>query len=274
MAETPTNILQPLEPLEAPQTILVIVAHHDDIEFGMAGSVSKWVKAGHSVHYVVITDGSAGSNEPGINPAELAETRRIEQLNAAQAVGVEDVRFLGHADGTLQATLQLRLDLTRIMRELKPYRVVCQDPTTVFVGDGYVNHPDHRAAGEAAIYATFPSSESRPIFRGLLHEGYEPHKVSELLLVLTNNPTHYEDVTATMEDKLNALRHHISQIGESEIADDGALKFVTEMTAEMGQQVGVGYAEMYKVMTLQRANDNAVNQHSEQAQPADKMQGG
>lgn len=250
--------LKPLEPLSKPQAMLVIVAHHDDIEFGAAGSVAKWVAQGHRVHYVIITDGSSGSNEPGINPAELAELRRQEQINAAQAVGVEDVRFLGYMDGTLEPSMQLRMDLTRIIREIKPYRVICQDPTAVFVGDGYINHPDHRAAGEAAIYATFPSAETRPIFRNLLHEGHEPHKVSELLLTLTLQPTHFEDISDTVETKLDALRCHVSQVGNEALAgaEDGAIKFVMEMSAEAGKPLGVAHAETFKLMRLHSANDN------------------
>lgn len=196
---------------------------------------------------------------------ELADLRRAEQLAAAKAVGVHDVRFLGYPDGTLEPTLRLRRDLTRILREVKPFRVVCQDPTTVFAGDGYINHPDHRAAGEAAIYATFPSSESRPIFPELLAEGYEPHKVSELFMTLSMKPTHFVDISETFEAKIESLRAHVSQIGEGETADNGALKFVRERNEESGKSVEVPYAEFFKVMTLQRANENHREKDEERA---------
>ncbi len=250
------HTLQAVEPLAEPIKILAIVAHHDDIEFGMAGSLAKWIEEGADVSYVIITDGGAGSNEPGIVRAELAETRKTEQIEAARAIGVEDVRFLGYEDGTLQPTLALRKQLTRIIRELKPDRVVCQDPTTVFVGDGYINHPDHRAAGEAAIYATFPSSETRPIFTDLLDDGYEPHKVKELYLTLSTQPTHYVDITPTLEKKMDTLRAHASQLGTGDDLENGALKFIRERNAASGERVGVPYAELFKVMTLVRANED------------------
>lgn len=242
------NNLKPVDPLENPIRILVSVAHHDDIEFGVAGTIARWVKEGAEVTYIIITDGGAGSNEPGVVRTELAERRREEQIKAAQAIGVKDVRFLGYQDGYLQPTMELRRELTRIIREIKPDRVVCQDPTTVFAWDSYINHPDHRAAGEASVYATFPSSESRPIFPELLEEGYEPHKVNELYLTLTLTPTHYSDITDTLEDKLDALRYHVSQIGEGEDAENGALKWISRANAETGEKVGVKYAELFKVM--------------------------
>jgi len=174
---------------------------------------------------------------------------------ASAAVGVKDTRFLGYPDGTLQPTLELRRDLTRILREVKPDRVVCQDPRTVFFGDGYINHPDHRAAGEAALYATFPSSETRPIFPELLEEGYEPHKVSQLWVNLTLEPTHYVDISSTMDKKLDSLRAHASQLGTGDDLENGALKFIKERNAMSGQRVGVDYAEFFKVMILQSPND-------------------
>lgn len=242
------NSLKPVPARTEPITILVIAAHHDDIEFGVAGSVAHWVQQGADVRYVIITDGGAGSNDPDTNRAELVERRREEQIAAAAAVGVTDVRFLGYPDGVLQPTLELRRDLTRIIREVRPYRVIASDPSTVFVWDSYINHPDHRAGGEAAVYATFPSAESRPIFPELLAEGYEPHKVSELFLTLSLKPTHYVDITETIEHKMEALAAHVSQIGSGEDAQNGALKWVREFNGESGQQVGVAYAELYRVM--------------------------
>jgi LmbE family N-acetylglucosaminyl deacetylase len=250
------NQLQPLAPITTPFKVVVIAAHHDDIEFGTAGSVACWVEQGAEVTYVIVTDGGSGSNEPGIIRSELAETRIKEQVAAAEAVGVKDVRFLGYLDGTLQPTLELRRDLTRIIREVKPDRVVCQDPTTVFVRDGYINHPDHRAAGEAAVYATFPSAETRPIFPELLEEGYEPHKVKELFLNMSLVPTHFSDISSTVEKKIASLAAHVTQLGAGDDFENGAKKWVLEWNAESGKQFGVEYAEVFKVMTLVQANDN------------------
>lgn len=262
--------LKPVEALTEPMRILVSVAHHDDIEFGMSGSVARWVAEGAQVTYVIITDGGAGSNVVGTIRAELVERRQQEQILAAAAVGVTDVRFLGYKDGELAATIELRRDLTRVIREVQPYRVVLQDPTTVYFGENYINHPDHRAAGEATTYAVFPSAESRPIFAELLEEGYEPHHVSELYIALTMKPTHFVDITSTIDQKLDSLRAHISQIGEGEEAQKGALGWIRERNAETGAEVGVGFAEVYKVMDFTRTRDEeeAQRQREQRAQEA------
>lgn len=263
--------LKPVAPLSEPIHILVAVAHHDDIEFGVSGSVAKWIDEGATVTYVIITDGGAGSNEPGTIRPELVERRRLEQVEAAAAVGVIDVRFLGYKDGELAATIDLRRDLTRVIRAVQPYRVVLQDPTTVYFGENYINHPDHRAAGEATTYAVFPSAESRPIFAELLEEGYEPHHVSELYINLTLHPTHFVDITSTIDRKMTALRAHVSQIGAGEDAEKGALGWIRERNAESGAQVGVGFAEYFKVMDFSRPRsaEEAQRQREEREQEAE-----
>jgi LmbE family N-acetylglucosaminyl deacetylase len=235
----------------APERVLVIVAHPDDIEFGTAGSIARWVNEGAEVTYCVITDGAAGSNEPGVDPAELAERRREEQIRAARTVGVEDVRFLGYSDGLLEPTIELRRELTRLIREVRPERLICQDPTTVFVRGEYVNHPDHRAAGEAAIYAVFPSAGTRPIFPELLDEGYRPHNVRELYMMLTLQPDIAVDISGTIERKLEALLCHESQVGPD------AADRVRGWNAEAGEEVGCGYAEVFRVMWLDRRGKGA-----------------
>jgi LmbE family N-acetylglucosaminyl deacetylase len=225
--------------------ILVIVAHPDDIEFGIAGSIARWTLEGNDVSYCMVTDGSAGSNDPNTDITKLAQTRREEQMAAAAIVGVEDVHFLGYKDGVLEHTLELRRDLTRIIRKLKPDRVITMDPTLVFVDQaGYINHPDHRAAAEAAIYATFPSSETRPIFPELLVEGLEPHKVSQLWLMFSEKPNTHIDITATIDRKIESLRCHQSQLNGQD------LEFVRKWDAEAGKQAGYEYAESYRVLKL------------------------
>lgn len=245
-------VLKPVPVFTEPKHVMVMVAHHDDIEFGLGGSIAQWVREGATVTYVIMTDGGAGSNDPAITRDWLVAERQREQIAAAAQIGVHDVRFLGYTDGMLQPTLELRKELTRILREVKPYRVVCQDPTSVYLEDTYINHPDHRAAGEVATYAVFPSSETRPIFPELLAEGYEPHKVSELFLTLTTKPTHYVDIGNVMEDKLAALAHHVTQIGAGEDAQNGALKWIREWDERSGVAVGVPAAELFRVMKFDR----------------------
>lgn len=226
------------------EPILIIAAHADDIEFAAAGTIAKWAAAGHPVTYCIVTDGSAGSNEPGANLAALVVRRQEEQRAAAAVLGVHDVRFLGYRDGILQPTLDLRRELTRLIREIRPFRVLCQDPTLVFAGNTYINHPDHRAAGEAALYAVFPSAETRPIFPELLAEGYEPHKVRELYLMFPSVPDLYLDISDRIEQKIESLLCHRSQLGP-EVAD-----WVRTWDAENGTKIGVAYAETFRVIRL------------------------
>ncbi len=244
-----------LEPtLTKPLRILVIVAHQDDIEFGAAGSVARWTDAGATVTYCIVTDGAAGSNEKDADLAALVQRRKQEQIEAAKIVGVTDVRFLDYPDGVLEPSLPLRRDLTRIIRELRPDRVVMMDPTTVLVqgegNDNYINHPDHRASAEAALYAVFPSAESRPIFPELLAEGYEPHHVNELFMQLTDKPNLAVDVTAVHDRKIQALLTHRSQVGE-EVAD-----MVNGFDHEAGKAVGVEFAETFRVMRFYNEDPN------------------
>src|SRR5689334_21131253 len=162
--------------------VLAIFAHPDDAEFSIGGSAALWADEGTEVFYCVVTDGAAGSNDPNQNLDELIQTRQAEQRAAAQVLGVKEVFFLGYADGTLQPTLELRRELTRLIRQIKPDRVIVSDPTAMFYGEDYINHPDHRAAAEAAVYAEYPSAVTRPIFPELLAEGFEPHQVKELYI--------------------------------------------------------------------------------------------
>ncbi len=241
------------QPLAEPVTILIIVAHPDDIEFGVGGAVACWTDAGHRVVYCIVTDGSAGSNDPDVDPQALVERRRQEQLKAAAIVGVHDVRFLGYQDGVLQPTIALRRDLTRLIRELKPYRVVTMDPTSVLLQEeteqgefAYINHPDHRAVGEAALYAFFPSAESRPIFRELLAEGLEPHHVTELYLTVAAQPNLAVDISDVIDRKIAALLAHESQL------DAAVGEMVRGWSAADGQRAGVAYAESFRVMRFLR----------------------
>ena len=156
---------------------------------------------------------------------------------------------MGYRDGLLQPTLELRRDLTRLIREVRPARVVCQDPTTIFVADRYINHPDHRAAGEATIYAVFPSAGARPIFPELLDEGYEPHRVEELYMTLTLQPDTYVDISETIDRKIEALLCHKSQVNE-DVGD-----WVRKRSAEIGQEAGYPFAEGFRVMRFGRREE-------------------
>lgn len=231
---------------DEPLRVLCIYAHPDDSEFGIGGSVARWADEGAEITYCVITDGAAGSNAPDVDLKELRRTREAEQRAAAAVLGVKEVLFLGYADGSLVPTIELRRDLTRLIRQLRPQRVVCGDPTAVFYGDEYINHPDHRAAAEAATYAVFPSAVTRPIFPELLAEGYEPHQVRELYISGAVQPNTHVDISATLERKIEALRCHVSQV------DPGDGQWVRDWAAETGKAAELAAAEAFLVMKLVR----------------------
>ena len=226
--------------------VMVITAHPDDAEFTVAGTVAKWAREGKTVIYVICTDGSRGSNDPEVRPEHLVAIRRAEQEAAARILGVEEIVFLGYEDGSLQPTLALRRDLTRAIRRYRPDVVVCPDPTVRYYGDSYLNHPDHRAAGDAALDAVFPSARTRHIFPELLAEGLEPHKVREVLIRGALSPNLWVDISDTIELKIAALREHESQVGR--------LQGWEERVRARAQQEAAGqdmtYAESFRRIIL------------------------
>jgi LmbE family N-acetylglucosaminyl deacetylase len=197
-----------------PKKIAVVVAHPDDAEFICAGTIARWVDEGHEVVYVLLTSGDKGSADPEMTPQKLAATREAEQREAAHILGARDVIFMRYPDGELEPNLELRREIVRIIRRLKPDVVVCQDPTVRWVDTQYINHPDHRAAGEATLAAVFPAARDRMNFPELLAEGLEPHKVREIYLAGALTPDVAIDITAYLERKLESLRAHVSQIGD------------------------------------------------------------
>ena len=198
-------------------TYVVIAAHPDDPDFGVAGSAAKLASEGHAVHYVMCTSGDAGSDDPTISPSELVRIREAEQDAAGRILGLSGVHFLHYPDGELQPTLELRKALVREMRRLKADVVLCQDPRSIVDDDGtYLNHPDHRAAGQAALDAAFPAAGNPSAFRDLLAEGLKAHKVREVWLYFTGGQhvNHFVDISATIDLKIAALEAHDSQIGD------------------------------------------------------------
>lgn len=195
-----------------PSRVLMIQAHPDDAEFSCAGTIARWTAAGAEVHYCSITSGDKGSDDPEMDGVRLANTREAEQREAARILGVASVTFLGYQDAMLVADLNLRRDLVRVIRRIRPDALVCQDPTMRLAGQGYVNHPDHIAAGEASLAAVFPSARDRMTFPELLTEGLEPHTVPHIYIYGAREPDCWIDTTASIDTKIRALKAHASQI--------------------------------------------------------------
>src|SRR5205814_5829318 len=204
----------PLPTMPEGNSVLVVMAHPDDAEFGCGGTIARWAAAGREINYVLCTSGDKGSSDPDVNPYKLAQTRRVEQANAAHALGARDVVFLSYEDGTLRNTLDLRRDIVREIRRFKPDAIICQDPTMRFGGARYLNHPDHRAAGDACLDAVYPSARDPHVFPELLLEGFEPHKVREVFMSTTQNADVWIDVSDCFQRKLEGLREHKSQVGD------------------------------------------------------------
>jgi LmbE family N-acetylglucosaminyl deacetylase len=225
-----------------PPSAMLIVAHPDDAEFTVAGTLAAWTAAGCRVTYVVCTDGNTGTHEPGMTRERLADIRRAEQRAACEVLGVQEVIFLGYDDGQLQPTLELRRELVRAIRRVKPEVVITWDPTQLFLGDDYINHPDHRAAAQAALDAVAPACEM-PL---LWPEVGPPHKVRQVYVSGHAQPNRWVDITGTIETKIAALKQHASQMGDWDPGD-----MIKEWGAESGKEQGLAYAESYRVITLE-----------------------
>jgi LmbE family N-acetylglucosaminyl deacetylase len=236
-----------------PAVAMSIHAHPDDQEFTVAGTLAKWARAGCKVISVIITSGDSGSNDPA-RGAEykpvLAALREKEQCAANELLGVAETIFLRYPDGELEATVGLRRELTRVIRQYKPDTVVTGDMQAAYYGNDYVNHPDHRAAATAATYAVFPSAGTRLIFTDLLEAGYEPHNVKRLYIHGSEKPDTWVDISETFDLKIEALRKHASQLGDWDVD-----KEMREWASEEGKEKGLSLAESFKVMILSRDPD-------------------
>ena len=195
------------------ERVLVVTAHPDDVDFGTAGSVATWVSQGIDVSYCILTDGDAGGFDPSVPRDEIAGIRQSEQRAAAAAVGVTDVTFLGYPDGALYVTHDLRRDISREIRRVRPQRVVSQSPERNFERV-YASHPDHLAAGEATFCAVYPDARNPYAHLSLAEDGFEAWTVSEVWIMAGGNAgaTAYVDITEAFDKKVDALRCHASQV--------------------------------------------------------------
>jgi len=196
-----------------PEHVLVVLAHPHDPEFFCGGTLALWAQQGWAIDYCLLTRGDKGADDAASEPVALAQLREQEQRAAAAVLGVRSVRFLDQPDGYLTPDLALRKQVVRILRQVRPDIVVTCDPTNFFPSDRYINHPDHRAAGQATLDAVFPASGSALFFPELLsEEGLQPHRIRQVYVAMPQTANTLIDVTGTLERKIAALREHRSQI--------------------------------------------------------------
>src|SRR5215813_8678412 len=217
------------------QRILVINAHPDDVDFSTAGTVATWTDAGIEVAYCIVTDGDAGGFDPSVPRDQIAGIRRAEQTAAAKVVGVTVLEFLAYPDGRVEATLDLRRDLARVIRKHRPDRVLCPSPERSYQRIG-IGHPDHRAVGSATLDAVYPDARNPFAFPELRErESLAAWTVREVWIAGGPDPNHYVDVTETFPRKIAALRAHESQTGHM---DDLTERIRTRLSL-VAQQAGL-----------------------------------
>jgi LmbE family N-acetylglucosaminyl deacetylase len=232
--------------VEGVDRILVVTAHPDDVDFGAAGSVAVWTHAGVDVAYCIVTDGDAGGSDRSVSRTDMAALRRDEQRKAAATVGVTEVHFLGFPDGRLEPSLELRRAITGVIRRFRPDRVIAQSPERNWTRI-YASHPDHLAAGEAALCAVYPDARNPFAFPDLLDEGLEPHVVPELWLMTSERAERAVDVTAFFDVKLAALRSHVSQVGDGEQLEELLRSWMAGTAQAAGMPEG-SLAESFQVV--------------------------
>jgi LmbE family N-acetylglucosaminyl deacetylase len=224
--------------------LLTIFAHPDDAETAAGGTLLKLAREGWRITLCLITDGDKGTSDPVATRDAVVATREVEQRRAAAILGADVIR-LGHEDGMVQPTLELRRELVRVMRQVRPDRVIANDPTTWYRHGSYINHPDHRAAGQAVVEATYPAVKKASFFPELMAEGLEPHLVSELWLALPSEPDTWVDITEVLEDKIALICQHTSQF-----PPDPTRAVFSRIAREEGAARGMSAAETFHTFRL------------------------
>ena len=224
-----------------PRVVLGIAAHPDDLDVGAGGTMAYFAQQGADVHYLILTDGSKGSDDPTMTSANLISIREAEQQQALESIGGKTITFLHYPDGELEVTMKLKKEIVKTIRTLKPDVIITMDPTVIYsLSKGIINHPDHRAAGQATLDAVFPLARDRLTFPELYAAGYEPHKTTTILLVNFDTSNFAVDITDTFDKKMLALKAHTSQFGDL----DGST-WTRDMAKEQGQKAGYDLAEAF-----------------------------
>lgn len=229
-----------------PKRAMAIFAHPDDIEFGVAGTLARWAKAGTKISYVLLTSGDVGIDDPQISIEDAIRIRQEESRIAAKIAGADEIIFLGQPDGLLEATINLRKILVREIRRFKPEVVVCGDPTVTLASESYINHPDHRAAATAAIDAVFPAAGQPTLFPEIEElEGFTAHKPRKVYIHAWSEATLFINISDTIDKKIEALRAHKSQMNGWDPEP-----MIREWAAEIAKGKEMQYAEGFRVITL------------------------
>lgn len=239
------HIISAMTNFYIPESAMAIVAHPDDIEFSCAGTLARWARAGTRVSYVLCTSGDVGIDEPGMTRARATEIREAESREAARIAGASEIIFLREPDGMLQPTLELRKKLVREIRRFRPEVIICGDPTVVWAGEDYINHPDHRAAATAALDAAFPAAGQPNLFEELAQEGLRAHKPRKVFVNVWDGGEHFINIEETIQVKIDALRAHKSQM-----RDWDPEKLIREWASDAGKGKEMSYAEGFRVVTL------------------------
>ncbi|MGH3097998.1 MAG: PIG-L deacetylase family protein [Streptosporangiales bacterium] len=227
---------------------LVVAAHPDDIDFGAAGTIATWTRAGVDVSYCIVTDGDSGGFEPDFPREEMGPLRRREQAAAAEAVGVSDLHFLGYPDGYVEVTLNLRRDIARVIRQVRPDRIAIPS-AEIWYERIYPSHPDHRAVGVAALDAVYPDARNPFAFPELRAEGLDAWTVPETWLMAHPRSNHAVDVTDTFDQKVAALRVHKSQTGHHDDLEGMLRGWLTAQAEEHGLDAGRLAEAFYVIST-------------------------
>jgi len=226
------------------ERVMVIVAHPDDAESWVGGTVAKLAREGKTVSYVIVTNGDKGSADRSASPEALARIRAEEQREAAAVLGVRHVEFLGYPDGDVEDTRALRIDITRELRRFRPGLVILQNPRRTYnLG---ASHRDHRIVAGAALDCVYPLAGTRLAFPELLPD-YEPHHVREVYLTQWDAPQLIVDISTTIDLKAKAFACHRSQIADPRAAATS----VRERAAELGRRFGLAYAECFDQLVVE-----------------------
>ncbi len=225
--------------------LMVISPHADDSEFGIAGTVAKWTREGKKVAYIICTNGDKGTSDYKMDPRELANIREKEQWEAAKVLGVVDVAFLGYPDQGLEDTTEFRKEIVRQIRIYQPNTVATADPYRK-----YMQHRDHRICGQVVLDAVYPFARDHLAFPDLFAQGYQPHKVREVLTWGTDDPNYWVDITDTFEIKIEALRRHESQVGNRD--SNQLYQWLKERAANIAKGKGYQLAEEFHRLEILR----------------------